>query len=59
MPAESNTPSVVAVFCRAADRGYPVIQIAPPLIAGEAELDELVSILRAVLEAATTFVARA
>ncbi len=47
------------LICRAADRGYPVVQIAPPLIAGEAELDELVSILRAVLEAATTFVARA
>jgi adenosylmethionine-8-amino-7-oxononanoate aminotransferase len=40
------------LICRADDRGDPVIQISPPLIAGEAEFDELVSILGTVLEEA-------
>ena len=40
------------LICRADDRGDPVIQISPPLIAGEAEFDELVRILGSVLEEA-------
>jgi adenosylmethionine-8-amino-7-oxononanoate aminotransferase len=40
------------LICRADDRGDPVIQISPPLVAGEAEFDELVSILGGVLEEA-------
>jgi adenosylmethionine-8-amino-7-oxononanoate aminotransferase len=40
------------LICRAADRGYPVIQLAPPLIAGPAEFAEIERILRAVLEEA-------
>ena len=40
------------LICRADDRGDPVIQISPPLVAGEAEFDELVSILGSVLEEA-------
>jgi adenosylmethionine-8-amino-7-oxononanoate aminotransferase len=40
------------LICRADDRGDPVIQISPPLIAGDAEWDELVGILGAVLEEA-------
>ena len=40
------------VICRADDRGDPVIQISPPLIAGQAEWDELVGILGTVLEEA-------
>ncbi len=40
------------LICRTADRGYPVIQLAPPLIAGEEELDEIEAVLREVLEAA-------
>jgi len=40
------------LICRAADRGYPVIQIAPPLIAGSEELAEIGRILRAVLTGA-------
>ena len=40
------------LICRADDRGDPVIQISPPLIAGQAEWDELVGILGAVLEEA-------
>jgi adenosylmethionine-8-amino-7-oxononanoate aminotransferase len=37
------------LICRADDRGDPVIQISPPLIAGKAEFDELVGILGEVL----------
>jgi adenosylmethionine-8-amino-7-oxononanoate aminotransferase len=37
------------LYCRADDRGDPVIQLAPPLIAGQAEFDEMESILRSVL----------
>jgi adenosylmethionine-8-amino-7-oxononanoate aminotransferase len=40
------------LICRADDRGDPVIQISPPLIAGDAEWDELVGILGTVLEEA-------
>jgi adenosylmethionine-8-amino-7-oxononanoate aminotransferase len=40
------------LICRAVDRGYPVIQLAPPLVAGPAELAELAGILRGALEAA-------
>jgi adenosylmethionine-8-amino-7-oxononanoate aminotransferase len=37
------------LICRADDRGDPVIQISPPLVAGHAEIDELVGILGDVL----------
>ena len=37
------------LICRADDRGDPVVQISPPLIAGEQEFDELVGILGEVL----------
>jgi adenosylmethionine-8-amino-7-oxononanoate aminotransferase len=37
------------LYCRADDRGDPVIQLAPPLIVGQAEFDEMEQILRAVL----------
>jgi adenosylmethionine-8-amino-7-oxononanoate aminotransferase len=37
------------LICRADDRGDPVIQISPPLIAGQSEFDELVGILGDVL----------
>ncbi len=37
------------LICRADDRGDPVIQISPPLIAGQAEFDEMTSILGDVL----------
>jgi adenosylmethionine-8-amino-7-oxononanoate aminotransferase len=38
------------LICRADDRGDPVVQISPPLIAGQAEFDELVGILGDVLQ---------
>ena len=37
------------LYCRADDRGDPVVQLAPPLITGQAEFDEIEQILRAVL----------
>jgi adenosylmethionine-8-amino-7-oxononanoate aminotransferase len=42
------------LIARCDDRGDPVIQLAPPLIAGEAELDEITGILRTVLSEAAT-----
>jgi adenosylmethionine-8-amino-7-oxononanoate aminotransferase len=40
------------LICRADDRGDPVIQISPPLIAGQEEFDKIASILGEVLEEA-------
>lgn len=40
------------LICRADDRGDPVIQISPPLVAGQAEFDEIVDILGQVLSEA-------
>jgi adenosylmethionine-8-amino-7-oxononanoate aminotransferase len=37
------------LICRADDRGDPVVQVSPPLVAGPAEFDELVGILGDVL----------
>ncbi|MGI8716082.1 MAG: aspartate aminotransferase family protein [Solirubrobacteraceae bacterium] len=37
------------LICRADDRGDPVIQLSPPLIAGPAQFEEIESILRPVL----------
>ncbi|KNA90645.1 aspartate aminotransferase family protein [Gordonia sp. w5E2] len=42
------------LYCRADDRGDPVIQLAPPLICGQAEFDEIEQILRGVLAEAYT-----
>jgi adenosylmethionine-8-amino-7-oxononanoate aminotransferase len=46
------------LICRADDRGDPVIQISPPLVAEQAEFDEIVSILGDVLGEAWAQVAR-
>ena len=37
------------LICRADDRGDPVVQISPPLVAGQAEFDEITGILGDVL----------
>jgi len=37
------------LICRADDRGDPVIQISPPLVAGQDEFDKIVGILGEVL----------
>jgi adenosylmethionine-8-amino-7-oxononanoate aminotransferase len=41
------------LICRADDRGDPVIQLSPPLIAGSEQFDEIEAVLRPVLEEAT------
>jgi adenosylmethionine-8-amino-7-oxononanoate aminotransferase len=46
------------LICRADDRGDPVIQISPPLIAGQEEFDQIVSILGDVLAEAWTRVGK-
>ena len=42
------------LYCRADDRGDPVIQLSPPLTVGPAEFDEIEQILRGVLTEAWT-----
>ena len=37
------------LYCRADDRGDPVVQLAPPLIIGQPEFDEIERVLRSVL----------
>jgi adenosylmethionine-8-amino-7-oxononanoate aminotransferase len=37
------------LYCRADDRGDPVVQLAPPLVVGQPEFDEIEQILRSVL----------
>jgi adenosylmethionine-8-amino-7-oxononanoate aminotransferase len=46
------------LICRSDDRGDPVVQISPPLIAGQHEFDQIVSILGDVLAEAWTRVGR-
>jgi adenosylmethionine-8-amino-7-oxononanoate aminotransferase len=41
------------LICRADDRGDPVVQISPPLVAGQAEIDEMTGILGDVLSEAS------
>ena len=41
------------LYCRADDRGDPVIQLAPPLTIGPSEFDEIEGILRSVLTEAS------
>jgi adenosylmethionine-8-amino-7-oxononanoate aminotransferase len=45
----SNRLFEAGLICRADDRGDPVVQISPPLVAGLKEFDEIVRILRSVL----------
>jgi adenosylmethionine-8-amino-7-oxononanoate aminotransferase len=46
------------LICRADDRGDPVVQISPPLVAGQEQFDELTGILGDVLAAAWNEIAR-
>ena len=54
----SNALFDAGMICRADDRGDPVIQISPPLVAGQAEFDEIVGILGEVLTEATALMRR-
>ena len=49
----------LGLVCRADDRGDPVIQLSPPLIAGQTEFDEIERILRIALEEAIDILAAA
>jgi len=42
------------LYCRADDRGDPVVQLAPPLICDQAHFDEIEQILRVVLDKASS-----
>jgi adenosylmethionine-8-amino-7-oxononanoate aminotransferase len=42
------------LYCRADDRGDPVVQLAPPLICDQSHFDEIEQILRSVLTEAWT-----
>jgi adenosylmethionine-8-amino-7-oxononanoate aminotransferase len=42
------------LYCRADDRGEPVIQLSPPLICGQEQFDEMEQILRSALTEAWT-----
>lgn len=42
------------LYCRADDRGDPVVQLAPPLIADQSTFDEIEGVLRTVLTEAWT-----
>jgi adenosylmethionine-8-amino-7-oxononanoate aminotransferase len=44
------------LYCRADDRGDPVVQLAPPLICTQEHFDEMEQILRVVLDKASTLV---
>ena len=44
------------LYCRADDRGDPVIQLSPPLICDQSHFDEIEQILRVVLDKAGTMV---
>ena len=41
------------LYCRADDRGDPVIQLSPPLICDQEHFDEMEQILRTVLDTAS------
>ena len=45
----NNALLEAGIYCRADDRGDPVIQLAPPLTCGPKEFDEIEQILRKVL----------
>ena len=42
------------LYCRADDRGDPVVQLAPPIIIGQREFDDIEQRLRGVLTEAWT-----
>jgi adenosylmethionine-8-amino-7-oxononanoate aminotransferase len=44
------------IYCRTDDRGDPVVQLAPALIADETQFDEIEAILRTVLNKANSMI---
>jgi adenosylmethionine-8-amino-7-oxononanoate aminotransferase len=54
----SNALFEAGLICRADDRGDPVIQISPPLVAGQSEFDQIAGTLGEVLTEATSLMRR-
>lgn len=54
LPAVSSALYDAGLYCRIDERGDPVIVLAPPLISGPAEFDQIEAILRSVLTEAST-----
>jgi len=54
----SNRLAELGLLCRADSRGEPVIQLAPPLIAGTEEIDEMYRIINQALSEAQVEMAR-
>src|ERR1700738_4496072 len=54
LPRGCLTPAIfeAGLYCRADDRGDPVVQLAPPLISGQKEFDAIYEILHGVLSEA-------
>jgi hypothetical protein len=52
----SNALFEAGLICRADDRGDPVVQISPPLVAGQAEFDAIAGILGDVLAEAAAVI---
>ena len=52
----SKASFAAGLYCRADDRGDPVIQLSPPLICGQEHFDEIEQALRSVLEEASTLI---
>jgi adenosylmethionine-8-amino-7-oxononanoate aminotransferase len=46
------------LICRTDDRGDPIVQLSPPLIAGEEQFAEIEAVLRPVLSEASEWIAR-
>jgi adenosylmethionine-8-amino-7-oxononanoate aminotransferase len=46
------------LICRTDDRGDPIVQLSPPLIAGEEQFEEIEAVLRPVLAEASERVER-
>jgi adenosylmethionine-8-amino-7-oxononanoate aminotransferase len=46
------------LICRTDDRGDPIVQLSPPLIAGEEQFEEIEAVLRPVLSEASEWVER-
>ena len=49
-PASTTALFDAGLYCRADDRGDPVVQLAPPLISGQKEFDAIYEILHGVLK---------
>jgi adenosylmethionine-8-amino-7-oxononanoate aminotransferase len=52
LPQITSALFEAGLYCRADNRGDPVVQVAPPLISGQKEFDAIYEILRGVLDEA-------